>query len=107
MTTKEERNFMTVRHALDKPCTNLLQEVLRHYVPEKNIGMLLNDPAKRRNIFPYLRILTQKANIHPQSGVFNYSNFDLTLLYILIRNVTDIPNHTTGWILKITPWQQT
>nr|XP_022300220.1 uncharacterized protein LOC111108540 isoform X2 [Crassostrea virginica] len=99
MTTKEERNFMTVRLALDKPCTKLLQEVLRHYVPEKNIHMLLNDPARKRNIIPVLRKLKQETTLYPRTGVFNgsYADFDLSLLYVLIRNLTGIPNHTTGW----------
>ena len=99
MATTEERNFITVRIALDKPCTNLLQEVLRQYVPEKNIHMLLNDPDKKRNIIPFLRKLKQETTLYPQTGVFNgsYADFDLSLLYVLIRNLTDIPNHTTGW----------
>ena len=57
MTTKEDRNGMTVRLALDKPCTNLLQEVLRHHVPEKDLHKLLNDPAKKRTIIPFVRKL--------------------------------------------------
>nr|XP_022304610.1 uncharacterized protein LOC111111766 isoform X2 [Crassostrea virginica] len=99
MATKEERNFMTVRLALDKPCTNLLQEVLRQYVPEKDIHILLNDPAKKPNIIPFLRKLKKENTLYPQTGVFNgsYADFDLSLLYVLIRNLTGIPNHTTGW----------
>nr|XP_022308755.1 uncharacterized protein LOC111114647 isoform X2 [Crassostrea virginica] len=98
-TTKEDRNFMTVWLALDKPCTKLLQEVLRQHVPEKDIHKLLNDPANKRNIFPFLRKLKQETTLYPQTGVFNdsYADFDLSLLYVLIRNLTGIPNHTTGW----------
>ena len=99
MATKEERNCVTVRLALDKPCANLLQEVLRHYVPEKDIHKLLNDPVKKRTIIPFVRKLNQETTLYPQTGVFNgsYAGFDLSLLYVLIRNLTSIPSHTTGW----------
>ena len=99
MATQEDRNCMTVRLALDRPCTNLLQEVLRQHVPEKYIHKLLNDPAKKRKIIPFVRKLNQETRLYPQTGVFNgsYADFDLSLLYVLIRNLTGIPDHTTGW----------
>ena len=99
MATKEDRNFMTVRLALDKPCTNLLQEVLRQHVPEKDLHKLLNDPAKKRKIFPRLQTLKQETTLYPQTGVFigSYAAFDLSVLYVLIRNLTGIPDHKTGW----------
>ena len=99
MATKEDRNVMTVRLALDKPCTNLLQEVLRQHVPEKDIHKLLNDPAKKRTIIPFLRLLKKEDILYPKTGVFtgSYTNFDLSLLYVLIRNLTGIPDHKTGW----------
>ena len=89
---------MTVRLALDEPCTNLLQEVLRQHVSEKDIHKFLNDPAKKRNIFPFLRKLKQETTLYPQTGVFNgsYADFDLSLLYALIRNLRGIPSHNTG-----------
>ena len=99
MATKEDRNVMTVRLALDKPCTNLLQEVLRQHVPEKDLHKLLNDPAKKRKIISFVRKLNQETTLYPQTGVFNgtYADFDVSLLYVLIRNLTGIPSHTTGW----------
>ena len=99
MATKEERHFTTVRLALDKPCTKLLQEVLRQHVPEKDIYKLLNDPVKKRMIIPFVRKLKQESTLYPQTRVFSgsYADFDLSLLYVLIRNLTGIPDHNTGW----------
>ena len=99
MATKEERHFTTVRLALDKPCTKLLQEVLRQHVPEKDIYKLLNDPVKKRKIMPFVRKLKQESTLYPQTGIFSgtYADFDLSLLYVLIRNLTGIPDHNTGW----------
>ena len=99
MATKEDRNVMTVRLALDKPCTDLLQEVLRQHVPEKDLHKLLNHPAKKRKIITFVRKLNQETTLYPQTGVFNgtYADFDVSLLYVLLRNLTGIPNHITGW----------
>ena len=99
MVTKENRNFMTVRLALDKPCTGLFQDVLRQHVPEKDIHKLLNDPVKKQTIIQPLKNIKQENTMYPQTGVFNgsYADFDLTLLYVLIRNLTVIPDHNTGW----------
>ena len=99
MLTKEERHFTTVRLALDKPCTKLLQEVLRQHVPEKDIYKLLNDPVKKRMIMPFVRKLKQESTLYPKTGVFNgsYADFDVSLLYVLIRNLARIPDHNTGW----------
>lgn len=99
MATKERENLITVRRVLDRPCTKLLQEVLRQHVSEKDIYKLLNDPAKKRRIVPFLRKLNQESTLYPNSGVFNgsYADFDLSLLYILIRNLIGIPDHKMGW----------
>ena len=99
MATKEDRNVEIVKRALEKPCTSLLQEVLRYYVPEKDIYKLLNDPAKKRKIISFVRKLNQESTLYPQTGVFSgsYADFDISLLYVLIRNLTGIPDHNTGW----------
>nr|XP_022310833.1 uncharacterized protein LOC111116128 isoform X3 [Crassostrea virginica] len=99
MATKEKRHFTTVRDALDDPCTKLLQEVLRQHVPETDIHKLLNDPAKKRKIIQFVRNFNQESTLYPQTGVFSgtYADFDVSLLYVLIRNLTGIPDHNTGW----------
>lgn len=97
--TKEERNFMTVRLVLERICTKLLQEVLRQHVSEKDVHKLLNNPAKKRRLVPFLRKLRLESTLYPKTGVFNgsYADFDVSLLYILIRNLIEIPDHKTGW----------
>ena len=99
MATKEDRNVEIVKRALEKPCTGLLQEVLRYYIPEKDIYKLLNDPAEKQKIIRFVRKLKQEGTLYPQTGVFSgkYDDFDISLLYVLIRNLTGIPDHNTGW----------
>ena len=98
MASKEDRNGMTVQLVLQKPCASLLQEVLRQYIPEKDIHKELNDPANKQ-LKERLLNKEQRNILYPQTGVFNgsYANFDVSLLYCLIRNLTRIHAHKTGW----------
>ena len=98
MASKEDRNGMTVQLALQKPCASLLQEVLRQYIPEKDMHKVLNDPANKQ-LMERLLNKKQKSILYPQTGVFNgsYADFDVSLLYCLISNLTRIHAHKTGW----------
>lgn len=98
MASKEDRNGMTVQLALQKPCAGLLQEVLRQYIPEKDMHKVLNDPANKTLMESVLNT-DQKKIMYPQTGVFNgnYDEFDVSLLYCLIRNLTRIHDHQKGW----------
>ena len=98
MASQEDRNGMTVQLALQKPCASLLQEVLRQYIPEKDMHNVLNDPANKQFMERLLN-KKQKSILYPQTGVFNgsYADFDVSLLYCLIRNLTSIHDHKTGW----------
>ena len=98
MASKEDRNGTTVQSALQKPCASLLQEVLRQYIPETDMHRVLNNPANKQLMERRLS-KEQKSILYPQTGVFNgsYADFDVSLLYRLIRNLTRIHDHKTGW----------
>ena len=98
MTTKEGGNFTIVLNALKEPCTSMLREVLRQYIPEQDMHKVLNDPANKQ-FKERLLNKKQKSILYPQIGVFNgsYADFDVSLLYVLIRNLTGIPDHNKGW----------
>ena len=98
MASKEDRNGRTVQSALQKPCASLLQEVLRQYIPETDMHRVLNNPANKQ-LMERLLSKEQKSILYPQTGVFNgsYADFDVSLLYRLIRNLTRIHDHKTGW----------
>ena len=83
---------------MDTACTELLREYFRQDVPEKDIHSLLNDKATKKKIKKRLNG-DQKAILYPKSGDFNgtYNEFDIGLLYILIRNWRGFPNHKNGW----------
>lgn len=81
MATQEDMNIMTVRLVLNKPCTNLLQEVLRQHIPETKLHEFLK---------------SQTGGLYPEFRG-SYSEFDLSLLYRLFRDLMEIPEHSTGW----------
>ena len=98
MESKEDRNGMTVQSVIQKTCASLLQEVLRQYILEKDMNKVLNDPANKRFMERLLN-KEQKEMVYTRTGVFNgsYVDFDVSLLYCLIRNLTRIRDHKTGW----------
>ena len=83
---------------MDTACTELLREYLRQVVPEKDIHTLLNDKDTKKKIRKNTNG-DQRKILYPQSGVFNgtYNDFDIGLLYVLIRNLRGFPNHKNGW----------
>ena len=91
--TEEMTNINRVSRLLMRPCTDQLRDLLRFYIP----------PASFRSVIQRLRLsrLTepQRKLILPNSGVYsgNYDDMDISLLYILLRNVSGIQAHNRGW----------
>lgn len=94
-------NILRVEYVVRFPCTDLFRDILRHYVTEIQMtGRLLENSTKGL-------LLSNKAILgpdlmeilYPQKGCFtgDYTNFDLSALYRLIRNVSGMPGHQTGW----------
>ena len=87
-----------MKDALDTVSTELLREYFRQTVPEKDFHTVLNDEPTKEKLLEHLTN-DQKNILYPNSGVFNgtYNDFDIGLLYILIRNWTEFPSHKKGW----------
>lgn len=98
MGTEEELNPRILSSVIDNTCTNLLRQILHHSVPQTEMPKVLNDVNTKEQLFKILK-KPQKDILYPQNGYFNgsYSELDLSLLYILIRNVSKIPEHQNGW----------
>ena len=77
------------------PCTEQLRDLLRLYIPPASF------PAVIQRKRSQLKRLTepQRKLILPNSGVYsgNYDDMDISLLYILLRNVCGIQAHNKGW----------
>ena len=93
--TEKTINKYIVSRLLMGPCTDQLRDLLRSFIPPANfrtviLGVMSRLPRltepQRKLILPYSR---------SYSG--NYDDMDISLLYILLRNVCAIPPHKKGW----------
>ena len=93
--TEEMTNINRVSRLLINPCTDQLRDLLRFYIPIPSF------PAAIQKAISRLTHLTrpQQNLILPNSGVYsgNYDDMDISLLYILLRNVCGIQAHNNGW----------
>ena len=93
--TEEMTNLNRVSRLLMGPCTDQLRDLLRFYIPLASFLKVIQREKSR------LSRLTgpQKNLILPSSGVYsgNYNDMDISLLYILLRNVCGIQAHNKGW----------
>ncbi|XP_078322139.1 LOW QUALITY PROTEIN: uncharacterized protein LOC144621946 [Crassostrea virginica] len=93
--TEEMTNINRVSRLLMDPCTDQLRDLLRFYIPPANFNKIIQTVKSR------LPRLTepQRKLILPNSGLYSgiYDDVDISLLYILLRNVCGIQPHNTGW----------
>ena len=93
--TEEMTSINRVSRLLMGPCTDQLRDLLRFYIPPASFPSVIQSEGKR------LHRLTepQRKLILPNSGVYsgNYDDMDISLLYILLRNVCGIKAHNRGW----------
>lgn len=105
----EKTNQRILQDVIDYPITNLFRDILRKSIPEKDMPVIL---SKKKELLLNLKILTkpQEDILYPQNGYFNgsYSELDLSLLYRLIRNLSEskIPGHQNGWGKTPSPTDQ-
>nr|XP_022291951.1 uncharacterized protein LOC111103176 isoform X2 [Crassostrea virginica] len=93
--TEEMTNINRVSRLLMDPCTDQLRDLLRFYIPPANFNSVIQMVKSQ---LPHLTKLQWKL-ILPNSGVYsgNYDDMDISLLYILLRNVCGIQAHNKGW----------
>nr|XP_022307922.1 uncharacterized protein LOC111113923 [Crassostrea virginica] len=93
--TEEMTNINRVSRLLMDPCTDQLRDLLRFYIPPAHFSTVIQTTKSR------LPRLTepQRKLILPDYGVYsgNYDDMDISLLYILLRNVCGIQAHNKGW----------
>nr|XP_022310220.1 uncharacterized protein LOC111115684 [Crassostrea virginica] len=93
--TEEMTNTLRVIRLLMEPCTDQLRDLLRSYVSPASFPALI-----KREIWQLSRLTkAQRELVLPNSGVYsgNYDDMDISLLYILLRNLCGIQAHIKGW----------
>ena len=93
--TEEMTNINRVSRLLMDPCTDQLRDLLRSYIPPASFPAVIQ---RKRTRLPRLTE-PQRELILLNSGVYtgNYDDMDISLLYILLRNVCGIQPHNKGW----------
>nr|XP_022305978.1 uncharacterized protein LOC111112629 isoform X7 [Crassostrea virginica] len=92
--TDEMTNINRVSRLLMEPCTDQLRDLLRFYIPPAHFNTVIQTAKSR---LP--RLIVPQKLILPNSGVYSgkYDDMDISLLYILLRNVCGIQAHNRGW----------
>ena len=93
--TEKMTNIYRVSRLLMGPCTDQLRDLLRFYIPPASFPAVMQ---RERSRLPRLTG-PQRNLILPSSGVYsgNYDDMDISLLYILLRNICGIQAHNMGW----------
>lgn len=93
--TEETTNASRACRLLLGPCTDQLRDLLRNRVPPSTFASVIQTKKhKLSRLTPQQRDL-----ILPLNGSYtgNYDDFDITLLYTLLRNICNIAPHKNGW----------
>lgn len=94
--TRETTNIARIVRIILGPCTDVLRAILNKEItpsvlPQKLRTFLGNLQKTKKP--PISR--DQESIVYNNGG--NYSTFDITLLYFLLRNVCSIPEHRLKW----------
>ncbi|XP_062568516.1 uncharacterized protein LOC134230702 [Saccostrea cucullata] len=94
--TKETTNALRVSRLLNGPCTDLFREILKINVTEIQLPFALKN---KKNVLVPVLSKKQRELLFPTWGYFTgmYEQLDLSLLYILLRNISGILPHNKGW----------
>lgn len=92
--TRETTNLARLSRIIMGPCTDVLRAILMKEIPpstlSQNVKTYLAKLPKQKN-----SLITQEQELIINKG--NYSDFDISLLYVLLRNISQIPPHTKKW----------
>ncbi|XP_055998778.1 uncharacterized protein LOC125653998 isoform X1 [Ostrea edulis] len=93
--TSETTNANRACRVVLGPCTDGLRDLLRHHVPPHTFPNVIKQ--NKLNL-PRLTAV-QRDLILPKHGGYSgiYDDMDISLLYILLRNITNISPHSKGW----------
>ncbi|KAK3107055.1 hypothetical protein FSP39_006003 [Pinctada imbricata] len=93
-TISDTTNAGRASRVLLGPCSAQLRDLLRDHVPPQKFPQII-----RQKMANHKWTKPQRDLILPSTGQYsgNYSDFDISLLYTLLRNLCKIPKHKNGW----------
>lgn len=93
---KASDNYLRLCQLIALLCGDLFRDILSRYIKPTDLRSELdNNKQKLVNIFNK----QQQNQIYPATGNTSLTakDFDITIIYILLRNICNIPSHKTGW----------
>ena len=95
---KESTNYMRLCQLIVTICTDVLRCVLNKYITPSNLQPTLN---KNKTQLNGCHLSKQQKSIlfprGPNPAVVSSKDFDVSLLYTLLRNIAGITSHSNGW----------
>ena len=96
--TKEKENFQRVTRLLISGGTTLLGEIFDQLCPPSNLPIVLKNPATEKRLRSAKLTKPQWDCLYPSPGVYGKStDFDVTLLFKLLRTICNLIPPATGW----------
>lgn len=92
--TRETTNLARVARIILGPCTDALRAVLKKEMLPAALS--LNVKVFMANLPKYTKPPISKTQLQ-QINSRDYSNFDIPLLYVILRNICSIPEHRLKW----------
>ena len=95
--TSERENYQRVDRLIVDGCTALLRDVFDSIIPPSTLAAVL---ASNK---PHLKKHTRLSRVQcdtlypPSGGVVSSEQFDITLLFSLLRHICRLPAPTNGW----------
>ena len=98
-TTAGKENFQRLTRLLICGGTSLLREIFDHHCPPSHLPTRLSDPTIEDLILNRAKLTKpQRDFLYPSPGVYGESkDFDLTLLFKLLRTICGLTPPPTGW----------
>lgn len=94
VSTRETTNFARLAMIIFGPCTDVLRDVLMKEINPADLSKII-----KLFISNYPKNKKPPINKQQEQLIYtgDYSKFDITLLYMLLRYVSGIPPHSTKW----------
>ena len=97
-TTRGKGNFQRMARLLISGGTTLLRETFDQICPPSDLPKTLTNPATEKKLKVAKLTKPQWDCLYPSPGVYGKSaDFDVTLLFRLLRTICNITPPTTGW----------
>ena len=98
--TSGKDQFQRITRLLISGGTALLREIFDLICPPSNLPTILKNPATEKQLKAAKLTKPQWDCLYPSSGVYgNSSDFDVTLLFRLLRTICNLIPPATGWDL--------